>query len=102
MTAKKLFSIKTISEYHKLAGLPKPEHPLISVVNFDNVQHRLIDGERNTVFDFYAISIKRSSSNKYKYGQQHYDFDEGVMYFMAPNQIFGVETGENVEKPSGW
>jgi AraC-like DNA-binding protein len=102
MATKKLFRIKTISEYHKLTGLPKPEHPLISVVNFDNVQHRLIDGETNMTFDFYAISIKRSASNKYKYGQQHYDFDEGVMYFMSPNQIFGVETGENVEKPSGW
>ena len=100
---KKLFRIKTISEFHRLSGLPKPEHPLISVVFYDDFRQKAIDGEKNNVFEFYVtISIKRSANNKYKYGQQHYDFDEGVMFFMAPNQVFGIETGENAVKPSGW
>jgi len=102
MSATKLFRIKTISEYHRRAGLSKPEHPLISVVYYQDMQHMPIDTEKNTVLDFYSISIKRSSNNKYKYGQHQYDFDEGVMFFMAPNQIFGVATGKNLEKPSGW
>ena len=29
--------IKTISEFHQLRGLPKPEHPLISVINLESV-----------------------------------------------------------------
>jgi len=28
------------------------------------------------------------------YGQQEYDFEEGVMYFMAPNQVLRVEPGK--------
>ena len=38
-----------------------------------------------------------------KYGQQQYDFDKGVMFFIAPNQLFGVEVYPNVvSKPEGW
>lgn len=37
------------------------------------------------------------------YGQQKYDFDEGVMYFMAPNQVLRVEPGQNDhEERTGW
>ncbi len=49
-----------------------------------------------------AIYIKRALNVKYKYGQQEYDFDEGTMFFMAFNQVFGIEIGENAVKPSGW
>jgi AraC-like DNA-binding protein len=38
-----------------------------------------------------------------KYGQQKYDFDDGIMFFMAPGQVFGIEVGEGEElKHSGW
>ena len=37
------------------------------------------------------------------YGQQQYDFDEGVMFFMAPNQVFRIETdAKTTEERSGW
>lgn len=32
--------IKTISEFHRLRGLPKPEHPLISVVNVADLKRK--------------------------------------------------------------
>ncbi len=30
--------IKTINEFHQLRGLPKPAHPLISVVNLETIR----------------------------------------------------------------
>ena len=33
--------IKTISEFHRLRGLPKPEHPLISVVDYIHLRKLL-------------------------------------------------------------
>lgn len=37
------------------------------------------------------------------YGQQQYDFDEGVMYFMAPNQVLRVNPQQDPQaKRSGW
>jgi AraC-like DNA-binding protein len=94
--------IKTISEYHKIKGLPKPEHPLVSVIHLDETQ-QLTATQSTWVFDFYSIALKRNfdSKVKYKYGQQTYDFDEGVMFFIAPNQVFSVQTDRDY-KLSGW
>ena len=95
--------IKTISEYHQAAGLPKPEHPLISVINLETVQQVPGTEPINLVFDFYSISLKRNCSTKFRYGQQRYDFDEGVMFFMSPGQVFGIEVNKDVIlKRSGW
>ena len=94
--------IKTISQFHTLRGLPKPKHPLISVINFEDMAPALESGKQRLMFDFYMISVKRDMDHKYKYGQQDYDFDEGVMFCMAPHQILSVIREENGKNPSGW
>lgn len=95
--------IKTITEYHRLTGLPKPEHPLISVVNLESIKQPPVDGPFSLFFDFYSISLKRGIHAKFKYGQQPYDFDEGVLFFIAPGQVFSAEFDKDkVQKPSGW
>lgn len=96
--------VKTISEFHRLRGLPGPEHPSVSVVNIETIRHAQDQNPDNYVFDFYMISIKKASNIKYRYGQQEYDFDYsgGVMFFMAPNQVFGFETGDRPVIQSGW
>jgi AraC family transcriptional activator of pobA len=97
------YRIKTINEFHKLRGLPKPEHPLISVVDYASIRHSPENNVISWVLDFYSISLKRTSNTKMKYGQQEYDFDEGVMFFMAPNQVFSVEVDQHAApKHSGW
>ena len=95
--------IKTISEFHQLRGLPKPEHPLISVVDYSAVQRSPDMGLVSWVLDFYHISIKRGLGAKVKYGQQSYDFDEGVMFFISPGQVFRIEVDPNpTDERSGW
>ncbi|NWJ51138.1 MAG: helix-turn-helix transcriptional regulator [Bacteroidetes bacterium] len=97
------YRIKTISEFHQLRGLPKPEHPLISVINVESVKRISEEQPTNFVYDFYFIALKRNCNAKFKYGQQQYDFDEGAMLFIAPNQVFGIEYGkdEGLER-MGW
>ncbi|RXG11417.1 AraC family transcriptional regulator [Leeuwenhoekiella aestuarii] len=97
--------IKSISEFHRLRNLPKPEHPLISIIDYANL--KFSDEEKGqklrATFDFYSISIKRNLSGKLQYGQQLYDFDEGLMAFLAPNQVFGIEIfKEEITNQSGW
>jgi AraC family transcriptional regulator, transcriptional activator of pobA len=95
--------IKTISQYHQVMGLPKPEHPLISVINMDAIDNPVEVKSFSMVFDFYSISLKRNFNAKIKYGQQQYDFDEGIMFFMSPGQVFGIEVEKGVQvKKSGW
>ena len=96
--------IKSITDFHRLNDLPLPEHPLISVVDYGQLAAaRQTDRPKATVSDFYSIAIKRGLSEKMLYGQQSYDFDEGVMYFLAPGQVLQTTQAivTNV-KPSGW
>jgi AraC family transcriptional regulator, transcriptional activator of pobA len=103
MTNRKTQRIKTITEFHKLRGLPKPDHPLISIVDYSKIIRSPDIGQINWVLDFYNISLKRGLNGKLKYGQQDYDFDEGVMFFISPNQVFRIEeSSQSTEDQSGW
>ncbi|MFD2935102.1 helix-turn-helix domain-containing protein [Spirosoma flavum] len=95
---------KTISEFHEFVNLPKPQHPLLSVVDVETVPHWNGGEPITMILDFYAISVKRMRNVKVKYGQHPFDFNEGIMSFMSPNQVFSIAVDnkdEEVEK-SGW
>lgn len=95
--------IKTISEFHRLRGLPKPEHPLISVVDYSAIVRPDNISDVNWILDFYQISLKRGMNAKLKYGQQQYDFDEGILFFISPNQVFRIEAeSDSSTEKSGW
>jgi AraC family transcriptional regulator, transcriptional activator of pobA len=97
------FRIKSISEYHQVMGLPRPEHPLISVINFESIKQLPYHESTSLVFDFYSISLKRNFQGKMKYGQQQYDFDEGIMFFISPGQVFGIELERDAAlRHTGW
>ncbi|WP_428329861.1 helix-turn-helix domain-containing protein [Mucilaginibacter sp.] len=103
MSSNQPYRIKTITEYHRLVGLPKPEHPLITVIDIATFKPPVIEGPISLIFDFYTISLKRDLNARIKYGQQTCDFDEGVMFCMAPGQVWGLEfEKESTQKPSGW
>ena len=103
MANTKLLRVKTISEFHRLWGLPQPEHPLISVVDFSKIKLPSENNATSFVFDFYSVSVKRGVNGKMIYGQQKYDFDEGVMAFISPSQAFRIEADPNtISKRSGW
>jgi AraC-like DNA-binding protein len=95
--------IKTIGEYHLFMDLPKPQHPLISVVKFEDIKRQPDVNSTSIINNFYSIALKKSFNAKMKYGQQEYDFDEGVLAFIAPNQVIKVVLEENeVLQHSGW
>ncbi|AWH85878.1 AraC family transcriptional regulator [Flavobacterium album] len=91
---------RTISEYHQFRELPKPQHPLISLVNVEAI--RLKETEPKAIMnDFYTIALKTIISGKMRYGQQEYDFDEGTMFFISPGQVYSIDAG-GVLRHSGW
>lgn len=101
MSNKLPYHIKTIQEFHLLRGLPAPEHPLISIIDY-SVFTRVPDATSWTQ-NFYSVSLKRTTNTKIKYGQQIYDFDRGVLFFIAPNQVFSISANQQ-EPPqhTGW
>ena len=99
MANKSPVRIKSIAEGHRLTGLEKPHHPLISIVNVSQFKNH--SDIHAVIFDFYVISIKRGCNNLL-YGQQKYDFDEGLMAFMSPGQILRGEEGGIPPDLNGW
>ncbi|NCD72095.1 helix-turn-helix domain-containing protein [Mucilaginibacter agri] len=84
----------SISELHRVLGLPKPLHPLISLVDYSSITVDTAELEKGMLFNFFKISYKKDFSGKVKYGQSHYDFDEGGLSFVSPNQVITALEGE--------
>lgn len=83
-----LMKIETLTQLHRVFGLEKPVHPLVSVVNLEDVE--IIPGTLPDflVLNFYKIAYKSEINGAVKYGQNYYDFGEGGLVFTAPNQTF--------------
>ncbi|GGG99314.1 helix-turn-helix domain-containing protein [Pedobacter zeae] len=99
MANSKPYRISSITEIHRLMGLPKPHHPLISIVDLKGLRNDT--GIDAVVFDLYVISMKRGCDGLH-YGQQKYDFDEGLMAFMSPGQILRGEENGVPPDLDGW
>ena len=97
------YNIKTISQYHQVLGIARPEHPLVSVISLDEFKPPAGNSRISVVFDFYIISLKKNLEGtiNYSYGQQQYDFNEGFMFFIAPKQIFSFDADHDF-KSTGW
>lgn len=94
--------IETISEFHKIRGLPSPLHPLVSLVDYGRSKILPEHIGEHWNFSFYSIGVKRNIGTL-RYGQQKYDFDEGLMSFISPGQILSIERNSKANlKPSGW
>lgn len=93
------YKIKSITEIHRLMGLPKPNHPLIGWVDLSQLPKN--SGIDSVIFDLYVISMKRGCDKLY-YGQQKYDFDEGLMAFLSPGQILRGEDNGVPVNLEGW
>ncbi len=80
-------TINSISEFHRLLSLSAPRHPLVSVINLSESVFLEDEIWKGFVNRFYCVALKRDAKGKIKYGQQHYDYDKGVLSFTAPNQV---------------
>ena len=95
--------LNTIHEFHEFANLPKPEHPLISLIDYSLVEYPVKHSNIKWVQNFYSIGLKRNVSKRFNYGQQPYDFQEGILAFVAPQQVIHIEIDHEAEAdPSGW
>ncbi|HLV46420.1 MAG TPA: helix-turn-helix domain-containing protein [Flavobacterium sp.] len=97
-----IIQINTISEFHRLYNLPKPLHPLISLVDYAEMYNSIT--VKCWSQSFYSIALKKNVLGKFNYGQLPYDFDEGLMSFFAPGQVLNITFNDELPKqqPSGW
>lgn len=83
------YKFDTLSDVHHAFGMPKPVHPLISLLDSSKQSIDFCKMPHNHVLTFYKISYKQNLGGKLRYGQDYYDFDEGGLLFAAPGQVIG-------------
>jgi AraC-like DNA-binding protein len=86
-------TIPSVSAFHRLLSLPEPKHPLVSVINLSESIFLEDDVWKGFMNRFYCVALKREATGKIRYGQQHYDYDKGVLSFTAPNQVHSLDLG---------
>lgn len=78
----------SLSDLHRVLGLPKPLHPMISFTDIKDIKILPEELGNSFILNFYKISYKSDLCGQAKYGQNYYDFSEGGLVYTAPNQIF--------------
>ncbi len=89
-------TIDSVGTYFKLRNY-ELLHPLIGILNFDNFkpEPNVVPEHNGFNFACYAIFLKDNKSCKMKYGGKSYDYDDGTMVFIAPQQSVGFSYDKN-------
>lgn len=100
---KEIVSIESISELHTFFGLDKPKHPLISILRISNALDEIEIEKFKYSLNLYQISLKDTCAFTISnYGRNSYDYEEGSMVFMAPNQLLEFERQSINTEDTGW
>lgn len=80
---------KTLSTYFEYMQLPRPEHPMLSVLfaKGENFLPCPKESSPPITHDCYTISLKKIVRGNLNYGRTKYDFTNGAMFFIAPRQV---------------
>lgn len=94
-------TIHSVTQVHQALGLPKPKHPLVTVVHSKDIQNKADLSGVRVALNLYQVTLKKGHQGTLKYGQNSYDFEEGTLVFMAPGQVVEYEMEEESD-PQGW
>ena len=80
---------KTLASYLDYLGLPRPEHPMLSVFNSKGDGFLPCPRESSPAItnDCYSISFKKFVKGELNYGRTKYDFTNGALICIAPGQV---------------
>ncbi len=96
-----ILHIETISELNKIMGQEEPRHPLIGLIDFSKLDFAHQDNLRIST-GFYTVMLKNLCPGALRYGRNYYDFQEGTLFFMGPNQVVSMEDPDETRDVYGW
>lgn len=96
-----MIKVNSISQIHAILGLPKPKHPLISLVDISQLQITEEEIGTKISYECFIVSLKDKNCGM-EYGRNSFDFEEGVMVFSAPNQVYSPTYTVQKGEIKGW
>ena len=99
---KEILKIESISDMHNAFGLPKPKHPMVSIIRFKNAHIKSEYHHIRCAFGMYCITQKNETEGSMQYGRNSYDFQEGSMLFIKPGQVLTYDGHQSTAEDPGW
>lgn len=96
-----ILHIETISDLNRIMGQEEPRHPLIGVIDFSKMDFTHQENLRIST-GFYTVMLKNLCPGALRYGRNYYDFQEGSLFFMGPNQLVSMEDPDETQDVYGW
>ncbi len=88
----------TVSEYNAFSNHPTL-HPLVSVIDMLKADRR---ESTRLSYGFYTVFLKQVKCGDLRYGLNTYDYQEGTLVFLAPDQVIGIEAPGDFYQPQGY
>jgi len=95
-----ILHFNSISQLTRQLGQTASLHPLIALIDYNNISTGTFEKEVRISLDFYKISFKNNFKGHVKYGQGYYDFEEGGLAFLKPKQI--VTSSSDINSYEGY
>jgi AraC-like DNA-binding protein len=93
-----ILEMPSVKDYNDNLGVATL-HPMVSVVDMSElecIRHSLKH------FGFYCIILKHLGCGDVAYGRSTYDYNDGSLVFVAPNQMAGANDGKVSYDTKGW
>lgn len=93
-----ILEMPSVKDYNDNLGVATL-HPMVSVVDMSElecIRHSLKH------FGFYCIILKHLGCGDVAYGRSAYDYNDGSLVFVAPNQMAGANDGKISYNTKGW
>ncbi|WP_312744021.1 helix-turn-helix domain-containing protein [Sphingobacterium multivorum] len=88
----------TLADVMQASGFPPPQHPLIVLLNGVDKPLQGHAPPKSHVLNYYKIAFKPDAGGELIYGHTKFDFKEGGLFFVAPQQILSaIETDKQKE-----
>lgn len=88
-----------VDEYNKAMGV-ETQHPLVTVVDLSKTNHQG-DYPEGHSYGYYTVFLKEQMCGDMKYGRNYYDYQEGTLIFLAPDQVVRIEN-RTLHQAKGW
>ncbi|WP_313154119.1 helix-turn-helix domain-containing protein [Sphingobacterium multivorum] len=88
----------TLADVMQASGFPPPQHPLIVLLNGVDKPLEGHAPPKLHVLNYYKIAFRPDAGGELIYGHTKFDFKEGGLFFVAPQQILSaIETDKQKE-----
>lgn len=98
----RVLKVESVSQIHEFFGYEKPKHPLITLIDNTKVNPAVFSEDIQIITGFYSITMKEGVECELKYGRQYYDFQEGSLMFLAPDQTVSITGNPDKTDLNGW